>query len=312
MIQNRYDFSILFDVKNGNPNGNPDADNMPRQDAVTGKGLVTDVCLKHKIRQYIDLVYGTETGYNIFLKDKTISDKEITQTLIQHQMLKEGEKVSDETLKKAMERLKKDPAELDATLLELLCANYFDIRTFGAVLTSLSKCKTVTSGIRGPVQLNMAESIDPIMPQNLSITRTGAASEDYFKQSGYGTIGNKWMVPYGLYRCNGYVSAALSQKYAGPAGTGSLTETDINRLWEAIANMFEQDHSAARGEMNVRGLYIWKHDSLYGKAHAHRIFDTLKIEKKADVIDPTSFSDYMVSVDETALPDSVTMYKYDV
>lgn len=311
MIQNRYEFSILFDVKNGNPNGNPDADNMPRQDVVTGKGLITDVCLKHKIKQYIDLLYGTETGYNLFVKDKTISENEMIQTFIQHQILKEDERISDDTLKKAMQRLKKDTGELDATILELLCANYFDIRTFGAVLTSLSKVKTMTSSLRGPVQFNMAESIDPIMPQRVSITRTGAASEDYFKQAGYGTIGERWIVPYGLYRCNGYVSAALSQKQAGPTGTGALTEEDLQRLWEAITNMFEHDHAVARGEMNVRGLYIWKHDSKYGKVHAHRLFDTLTVTKKDGIVHPSSFSDYIVSMNESAIPESVTMYRYD-
>lgn len=312
MLKNRYDFSILFDVKNGNPNGNPDADNMPRQDLVTGKGLVTDVCLKHKIRQYIELVHGTEEGRQIFLRNQAISDREITQTLIRHQILQEGGVLSDASIKKSRSRLEKNTSELDAMLLELLCANYFDIRAFGAVLTALAKSKTLTAQVQGPVQLTIAESIDPILPQNLSITRTGAASEEYFQKAGYGTIGNKWIVPYGLYRCNGYISAAQANKYAGPTGTGALTEADLELLWEAIANMFEQDHSAARGEMNVRGLYIWKHASLYGNAHAHRIFDTLKVEKKAGVVEPTAFTDYQVIVDETALPESVTLRTYDI
>ena len=258
------------------------------------------------------MVHGAEEGRQIFLRNQAISDREITQTLIRHQILQEGDVLSDATIKKAMTRLEKSMSELDAMLLELLCANYFDIRAFGAVLTALSKSKTLTSYVQGPIQLSMAESIDPILPQNLSITRTGAASEEYFQKAGYGTIGTKWIVPYGLYRCNGYISAAQANKYAGPTGTGALTEEDLELLWEAIANMFEHDHSAARGEMNIRGLYIWKHNSLYGNTHAHRIFDTLKIEKKDGIVDPTAFTDYTISVDESALPESVTVRTYAI
>lgn len=280
-IQNRYDFVILFDVKNGNPNGDPDAGNAPREDLETGIGLVTDVCIKRKIRNYVEMKYGSEEGFDMYikaglpLKDK---DKEI---LKEKGFGKEDEVKEDDDKKK---------------VIETICSKYYDVRTFGAVVTTFQKFNG--GQIRGPVQLNFAKSIDPINSQNISITRI--VKTDKADSS---TFGEKYIIPYALYRQEGYISANFAKK------TG-FNEEDLEIFWEAIIRMFEEDHSAARGEMILRKLVIFKHESEYGNAPAHELFERVIIKAKQnenpDFI-PRDFKDYEITVDNKNTPHGVTI-----
>lgn len=287
-ISNRYEFVILFDVENGNPNGDPDAGNMPRIDPETGYGLVTDVCLKRKIRNYVETVKGdAATGYRIYIKDNVplnTSDKEACAYVgVDPDKLKEAKKKDD---------------KLDEKLRDFMCKNFFDIRTFGAVMTTFVKGALNCGQVRGPVQLGFARSIDPILPQEVTITRVAITTEADAEKKGT-EMGRKYIVPYALYRCEGYVSANLARKTTG------FSEEDLELLWQAILNMFDSDHSAARGKMAVRELIIFKHDSELGNAPAHKLFELVKAEKKENVTAPRSYSDYRVSVDEDSLPQGV-------
>ena len=287
-IQNRYEFVIFFDVENGNPNGDPDAGNMPRIDQETGYGLVTDVCLKRKIRNYVEAVKEGEPGYRIYVKDGVPlnrSDAEAcTYVGVDPAKLKEA---------------KKKDADLDVKIRDFMCRNFFDIRTFGAVMTTFVKGALNCGQIRGPVQLGFARSVDPILPQEVTITRVAIATEaDAEKKST--EMGRKYIVPYGLYRAEGYVSANLARKTTG------FSEDDLNLLWQAILNMFELDHSAARGKMAVRDLIVFRHESELGNAPAYKLFDRVKASKKPDVESPRAFSDYEISVEEIGLPEGVT------
>ena len=287
-IQNRYEFVIFFDVENGNPNGDPDAGNMPRIDQETGYGLVTDVCLKRKIRNYVEAVKEGEPGYRIYVKDGVPlnrSDAEAcTYVGVDPAKLKEA---------------KKKDADLDVKIRDFMCRNFFDIRTFGAVMTTFVKGALNCGQIRGPVQLGFARSVDPILPQEVTITRVAIATEaDAEKKST--EMGRKYIVPYGLYRAEGYVSANLARKTTG------FSEDDLNLLWQAILNMFELDRSAARGKMAVRDLIVFQHDSELGNAPAYKLFDRVKASKKPDVVSPRAFSDYEISVEEIGLPEGVT------
>ena len=243
-IKNRYDFVVLFDVTNGNPNGDPDAGNMPRVDPETGLGLVTDVCLKRKIRNYVEDAKEDAEGYRIYVKDSVpleTNDKEALKYL-------DAEKVA--------EAKKKDP-DLDKKVRDFMCSNYYDIRTFGAVMTTFVKASLNCGQVRGPVQLGFARSIEPIMPQEVTITRCAITTEkDAAKKNT--EMGRKYIVPYALYQAEGYVSANLARKVTG------FSEDDLALLWQAIINMFENDHSAARGNMAVRELIVFKHDSELG------------------------------------------------
>ena len=242
-IKNRYEFVILFDVENGNPNGDPDAGNMPRVDPETGLGLVTDVCLKRKIRNYVETVKGDADGYRIYIKDGVPlnrSDAEAYETL----------GVTDKTVK---EKKKADP-DLDEKVRDWMCAQFYDIRTFGAVMTTFVKAALNCGQVRGPVQLGFARSVEPVMPQEVTITRVAITTEADAEKKGT-EMGRKYIIPYGLYRCEGYVSANLARKTTG------FSEEDLELLWQAILNMFEHDRSAARGKMAVRELIIFKHDS---------------------------------------------------
>ena len=248
-IKNRYDFVILFDVENGNPNGDPDAGNMPRIDPETGYGLVTDVCLKRKIRNYVETLKEDEKGYRIYIKDGVPlnrSDAEAISTL-----------GIDPDLKAA----KKADPDIDAKLRDYMCENYFDIRTFGAVMTTFVKGALNCGQVRGPVQLSFARSVDPIVPQEVTITRVAITTEADAEKKGT-EMGRKHIVPYALYRAEGYVSANLARKTTG------FSEDDLKLLWTAILNMFENDHSAARGKMAVRELIVFQHDSELGCAPA--------------------------------------------
>ena len=289
-IKNRYEFVVLFDVENGNPNGDPDAGNMPRIDPETGYGLVTDVCLKRKIRNYVEMVKEGVPGYRIYIKDGVplnTSDREACEYL--------GIEASKEALKAA----KKNDEHIDEKIRDFMCQNFYDIRTFGAVMTTFVKGALNCGQVRGPVQLGFARSVDPILPQEVTITRVAITTEADAENKGT-EMGRKYIVPYGLYRVEGYVSANLARKTTG------FSEDDLNLLWTAILNMFENDHSAARGNMAVRELIVFKHDSEFGNAPAYKLFDTVKVAHKLDVVAPRSYSDYTVEVDEAALPAGVT------
>lgn len=286
-IKNRYDFVILFDVENGNPNGDPDSGNMPRIDPETGYGLVTDVCLKRKIRNYVETIKEGESGYRIYIKDNVPlnrSDREAYDYLGI-----EPAKVAD---------AKKKKENLDLEIRDCMCKNFYDIRTFGAVMTTFVKDKLNCGQVRGPVQLSFAKSVDPIMPQEVTITRVAITTEADAEKKGT-EMGRKYIVPYALYRAEGYVSANLARKTTG------FSEEDLELLWQAIMNMFEVDHAAARGKMATRELIVFKHDSELGNAPAYKLFDLVKAERREGVDTPRAYSDYNVSVDEAALPSGV-------
>lgn len=290
-IRNRYDFVILFDVENGNPNGDPDAGNMPRIDPETGLGLVTDVCLKRKIRNYVDTVKEGEAGYQIYIQEKVPLNR-MDKRAIEYVNL-------DPEDEKALKKAKKDDPELDVKLRDFMCRNFFDVRAFGAVMTTFVKANLNCGQVRGPVQIGFARSIDPIMPQEVTITRVAITTEADAENKGT-EMGRKTIVPYGLYRAEGFVSANLARKTTG------FSEDDLSLLWQAILNMFENDHSAARGKMCVRELIVFKHDSELGNAPAHKLFDAVKVRRAPAVAAPRSYSDYAVEVDTASLPDGVT------
>ena len=280
-IKNRYEFTVIFDVENGNPNGDPDAGNMPRIDPETSAGLVTDVCLKRKIRNFVEIFKEDEPYYNILVKpDKALNTK-FTEAY---------EAIGEKTGQKG-----KNPEAVRAAR-DYICQNYFDVRTFGAVMsTGNDPCGIV----RGPVQISFAKSVDPIFTQDITITRQARTTEDK-RDTGETEMGRKSIVPYGLYRADGYVSAMLAQKIT------KFSEEDLELLWKAIINMFENDRSAARGKMCVRKLYVFKHDSLLGNAPANVLFDKIVIGKKDGVEVPRSFNDYEITVDKN-MPEGVEL-----
>jgi len=290
-IRNRYDFVILFDVENGNPNGDPDAGNMPRTDPETGLGLVTDVCLKRKIRNYVETVKEGEAGYQIYIQEKVPLNR-MDKKAIEYVSL-------DPDDEKALKKAKKDDPELDIRLRDFMCRNFFDVRTFGAVMTTFVKANLNCGQVRGPVQLGFARSIDPIMPQEVTITRVAITTEADAENKGT-EMGRKYIVPYGLYRAEGFVSANLARKVTG------FSEADLVILWQAILNMFENDRSAARGKMCVRELIVFRHDSELGNAPAHKLFDSVKVRRVNTDAAPRSYSDYVVEVDTASLPDGVS------
>lgn len=271
-ISNRYEFVMLFDVENGNPNGDPDFGNAPRTDPETGYGIITDVCLKRKIRNYVELVKEGEEGYNILVKpDKSLNAK----------FTGAYEALGMETGKKGADKDGVSAAR------DYMCRNYFDVRTFGAVMsTGSDPCGIV----RGPVQLNFARSISPVNVQEMTITRQAITKEDDMGKGGT-EMGKKSIVPYGLYRGEGYISAALAQKVTG------FDEADLELLWQAIISMFENDHSAARGKMSMRKLFVFKHDSMLGNAPSGLLFDKITVRQNDEEKPPRAYGDYTVSVD---------------
>ena len=278
-IKNRYDFVILFDVENGNPNGNPDAGNMPRIDPETGYGLVTDVCLKRKIRNYVEDLKEEAPGYRIYVKEGVPLNRSDAEALT-------AVGVSGD-LKAAK---KADPG-IDKKLRDFMCSNFYDIRTFGAVMTTFVKGALNCGQVRGPVQLSFARSIDPIVPQEVTITRVAITTEADAEKKGT-EMGRKHIVPYALYRAEGYVSANLARKTTG------FSEDDLQLLWQAILNMFENDHSAARGKMAVRELIVFKHDSELGNAPAYKLFQKVQVQRVEGVEVPRRYEDYVVSVSD--------------
>jgi len=291
VIRNRYDFVILFDVENGNPNGDPDAGNMPRIDPETGLGLVTDVCLKRKIRNYVEMVKEGESGYQIYIQEKVPLNR-MDKRAIESLML---DAEDDKALKKA----RKDDPDLDLRLRDFMCRNFYDVRTFGAVMTTFVKANLNCGQVRGPVQMGFARSIDPIMPQEVTITRVAITTEADAENKGT-EMGRKYIVPYGLYRTEGFVSANLARRVTG------FSEDDLKLLWQAILNMFENDHSAARGKMCVRELIVFRHESELGNAPAYRLFDAVKVRRLDPAAAPRRYADYEVTVDTDAIPDGIT------
>jgi len=290
-LTNRYDFVLLFDVKDGNPNGDPDAGNLPRLDAETGFGLVTDVSLKRKVRNFVGLVKGEQPPFEIYVKEKAILNKTHERAYVA---------IGAEDVLKGEEKKRKGGGDTVGKARDWMCANFYDVRTFGAVMSTGVNCGQV----RGPVQLTFARSIDPIVAQEHSITRMAVATEaEAEKQEGDNrTMGRKYTVPYGLYMAHGFVSSFLAKQ------TG-FSDDDLELLWKALEQMFEHDRSAARGEMSTRGLYVFKHDSELGNAPAHALFERIKPRLKEGVTVPRSFSDYEVGVDDSGLPNGVSLMR---
>lgn len=283
-IINKYDFAVLFDVENGNPNGDPDAGNMPRIDPETGNGIVTDVCIKRKIRNYVDVKMAGAEGFDIYIKPgKTLNAKDSSV------MESVGIKDPKTDIKKM-----NNP---DLAVKTAACRSFFDVRTFGAVMTSYTKMGLNCGQVRGPVQIGFAKSIDPVVPRDITITRMAVTTEKDAETKN-NTMGGKSIIPYGLYLAKGYVSANLAKD------TG-FSEDDLNLLWEAIVNMCEDDHSALRGNMSVRKLVIFKHSSKLGDCPSYRLFDSISVRKNVEV--PRKYTDYVVEIDRAQIPSSVTI-----
>lgn len=276
-LKNRIDFVYIFDVQDGNPNGDPDAGNLPRVDAETGMGLVTDVCLKRKVRNYVQVAKDCAEGYDIFIKEKAVLNKSIDAA---H---------DEESVKNAKDKT--------SAARDVMCRKFFDIRTFGAVMSTGKNAGQV----RGPIQLTFARSIDPIAAMEHSITRMAVATEkEAEKQGGDNrTMGRKATIPYGLYVCHGFISANLAKQ------TG-FSEEDLALFWDALKNMFDVDRSAARGLMSAQKLIVFKHDSVLGNAPANKLFDLVKVEKKCEGA-PRKYGDYKVIIDKDNIPSGVTI-----
>ena len=280
-INNAYQFVMLFDVENGNPNGDPDAGNSPRIDPETSHGFITDVCIKRKIRNYVELVKEGEPGYNILIKPDSYLNAKFTEAYEELDLAKgnKGKNKDDVVLAR-----------------DYMCKNYFDVRAFGAVMsTGDDSCGIV----RGPVQINFAKSISPINIQDITITRQAKTTRERAEKKGNSEMGNKYVIPYALYMAEGYISAPLAKKVT------KLTDADLDILWEAIINMFENDRSAARGKMVMRKLYVFKHDNELGCCPSHVLFDKINVSAKDNSKPARAFSDYEIIVDEN-MPEGVT------
>ena len=284
-IENRYEFVMLFDVENGNPNGDPDAGNLPRIDSETAHGIVTDVCLKRKIRNFVEIYKEGEPSYNILMKSDRSLNSKFTAAYDACGLEKKNKGKNPDDVEKAR---------------KFMCENYFDVRTFGAVMsTGDDPCGIV----RGPVQINFAKSLDPVFEQDITITRQAITTDADFNDKGKRTeMGKKHYVPYGLYRAEGYISAMLAQKVTG------FSEDDLELLWTAIINMFEHDRSAARGKMCMRKLYVFKHSNALGNCPAHILTDKISctFTPTDDKRVPRSFSDYVITVDRN-MPEGVEL-----
>lgn len=292
-IQHRYDFSLFFDVENGNPNGDPDAGNMPRIDPETSLGIVSDVCLKRKVRNYVDLVKSEsvedvdasgDLGYKIYVQEKAVLNERNKLAYDRNNLKPESKKL---------------PKKLEdqRAVTAFMCNNFYDIRAFGAVMATEVNCGQV----RGPIQMCFGQSIDPVVPQEMSITRMAVTNQkDVDKER---TMGRKQYVPYGLYRVNGFISASLAEK------TG-FSQADLELFFEALMNMFENDRSAARGLMTSRKLYLFEHESKLGNAPAHTLFDTVTARKDSDG-PARAYGDYEIVADKSAVPEGVTLHEYD-
>ena len=280
-LENRYDFVMLFDVENGNPNGDPDAGNSPRVDPETGCGYITDVCIKRKIRNFVELYKEGEEGYNILIKPDRYLNAKFTEAYEEEGLKTKNKGKNPDDVKKAR---------------DYMCRNYFDVRAFGAVMsTGEDPCGIV----RGPVQINFARSLSPVNIQDISITRQARTTEAR-TETGETEMGRKSIIPYALYRAEGYVSAAIANKIT------KLSEEDIELLWTAIINMFENDHSAARGKMCMRKLYIFKHSNVLGNCPSHILFEKIQVNLKNTAEPPRKFADYEITV-EDQIPEGVKL-----
>lgn len=296
-LNHRYDFVLLFDVKDGNPNGDPDAGNLPRLDAETGHGLVTDVSLKRKVRNYVGMVKECKPPFDIYIKEKGVLERTHRTA---YEAIGATDELSDEGKDVKKKAKRKGSEDSVRKARDWICHNFFDVRAFGAVMSTGVNCGQV----RGPVQMTFARSIDPIVASEHSITRMAVATEkEAESQEGDNrTMGRKHTVPYGLYRSHGFVSAFL----ANQTGFG---DADLEIVFKALEDMFEHDRSAARGEMATRGLIVFKHDSELGNAHAHSLFDRVKIKRKEGVEVPRAFSDYELTIDEAGMSAGVKMIR---
>ena len=280
-IENRYDFVMLFDVENGNPNGDPDAGNSPRVDPETGCGYITDVCLKRKIRNFVELYKEGEEGYNILIKPDRYLNAKFTEAYEKEGLKTKNKGKNADDVKKAR---------------DFMCRNYFDVRAFGAVMsTGEDPCGIV----RGPVQINFAKSLSSVNIQDVSITRQARTTEAR-TETGETEMGRKSIIPYALYRAEGYVSAALANKVT------NLSEEDLDLLWTAIMNMFENDHSAARGKMCMRKLYVFRHNNVLGNCPSHILFDKILVNLINESEPPRKFLDYQIIVEEQ-MPEGVEL-----
>jgi CRISPR-associated protein Csd2 len=294
-IKNRYDFVLVFDVKDGNPNGDPDAGNLPRTDAESGQGIVTDVCLKRKVRNYVQLIQAEATGYGIFVKEKAVLNNLITGAYNTLSIDLTQPPANEKDGKKRTKEGAGQNGEIDKARAEMT-RTYFDIRTFGAVMSTGANAGQV----RGPVQMTFARSVDPVVTLEHSITRMAVATEaEAEKQGGDNrTMGRKNTIPYGVYVAHGFVSAHLANQ------TG-FSEDDLKLLWDALTNMFEHDRSAARGLMSTQKLIVFKHDSALGNAPAHKLFERVAITRNDPSKPPRDFSAYTLTIDRTGLPEGV-------
>jgi CRISPR-associated protein Csd2 len=299
-LNHRYDFVLLFDVKDGNPNGDPDAGNLPRLDAETGHGLVTDVSLKRKVRNYVGMVNDCKPPFDIYIKEKAVLERthRAAYEAIGASAELGGDAKDDKDMKKKAKRKGSEDSVKKAR--DWICHNFFDVRTFGAVMSTGVNCGQV----RGPVQLTFARSIDPVIASEHSITRMAVATEaEAEKQEGDNrTMGRKHTVPYGLYRAHGFVSAFLANQ------TG-FSESDLELLFKSLEDMFEHDRSAARGQMSTRGLYVFEHESSLGNAHAHSLFDRVAVQRNVGVEAARGFSDYAVTIDDASLPSGIKLIR---
>lgn len=296
-IQKRYDFVVFFDVKDGNPNGDPDAGNLPRVDPETGHGLVTDVSLKRKVRNYVGLKMYDQPPYSIFVKEKSILNQAIEQAYISLNIDLNEPPVDPEDGKKRNKAGQGQGKEVDRAR-QFMCHNFFDIRTFGAVLSTGPNAGQV----RGPVQLTFARSVDPVVSLEHGITRMAVATEAEAENQGGGnrTMGRKFTIPYGLYRAHGFVSAPLANQ------TG-FSEIDLELLWESLENLFEHDRSAARGLMGTRKLIIFEHSSKMGNISVQKLFDAVTVKRIDENKPAREFSDYIIAVDKEMIPPSVKL-----
>lgn len=290
-INRRYDFVLLFDVKDGNPNGDPDAGNLPRMDNETGQGLITDVAIKRKVRNFVSMLKNDSAPFDIYIEEKAILNKQNEKAYIA---------IGAEDSLKGEDKKRKGSAENVETARLWMCQNFYDVRSFGAVMSIGVNCGQV----RGPVQITFARSVDPIVAQEHSITRMAVATEKEAENQGGDnrTMGRKNTVPYGLYMAHGFVSAFLAKQ----TGFG---EEDLQLLWQALQNMFEHDRSAARGEMVTRGLYVFEHASALGNAHAHKLFANIQTSLKPGVLVPRSFDDYVISVTQPE-QEGISLHQY--
>lgn len=300
ILDKRYEFVLFFEVENGNPNGDPDAGNMPRIDPETSHGLVTDVCLKRKVRNYIDLAKGGNAPYDIYVRESIILNEQHQKAYLAvnpeegftweaNKRPSLGKDKSDEKKRKAQE------TAYDLTMF--MCRNFFDIRAFGAVMSTEVNCGQV----RGPIQFGFAKSVDSIVPQEVSITRVAVTKEEGGKKEGKDReFGRKHIVPYALYRAEGYVSAPLAEKT-------EFSDDDLALFWDALLNMFEHDHSAARGRMASRKLIIFEHESRLGNAPAHKLFELVSTKRKDSSAPPRAFADYEIVIDKANKPDGITI-----